>query len=106
MAAEDMEDQNLWWVVKPAEPSPMALMLQRLRLRGIPRQQSERGHVVQSEIDTVEDERLRAALGRQAASVTERSIVIPVANHDGSYSHSLSVPRGSMFRHADTHENN
>ncbi|MEO5691418.1 MAG: hypothetical protein ABIQ64_04480 [Candidatus Saccharimonadales bacterium] len=106
MNTEGNADQSLWWIVKPAEPSSMSLMLHRLRLRGIPHQQSERGSVMQSEIDTVEDERLRTALGRQAASVTERSILIPVANHDGSYSHSFSVPRGSMFGRTDTHENN
>lgn len=85
----------------------MARALQTLRLRKIPHKESERGQVLLSELYTVKDIDLRAALGRQVSSSSNRSLILPVANHDGTLSHVWSVPRGSMFDdRSSSHEDN
>lgn len=107
MPAEPGTSETLWWVIKPPEPSRFARALHTMHIRKLPHGESTRDHISSSEVNTIADEELRKALGRQATSHSERFFVIPIANSDGSFSHSVRVPRGSLFDdRADFREDN
>ena len=96
MSQEPTHANEVWWIERPAEPSRMAKLLQRLRLRSIPHVSSHTETLPYEELKSVRDEKLREALARQATHNSERSVIVPVAHADGTFSHVNDVRRGSL----------
>ena len=100
------EVETVGWTERPAEPSNIAKILQKMRLRRIAHRQSITREIPVSDIDLLEDPRLREALHqKRMLSPDSRFAVMVIANSDGTYATSVQVPRGplALWREREDH---
>ncbi len=100
MIEQKAANEELIWMVKSPEPSRMARALHTLRLKKMMITEPTRMSIAAGDLDLIDNSKLREELEQQALSGRKKAI-LPYMNADGSYSHSVSVPRGSIFEHSE-----